>query len=143
MPLLRNHISHDRGVALLELAMVLPIVMLCMGGVIDYGMILRENAVMAVSARVAARTAAGQLDSTGLYLCQLAKSTAAESLRAAGLNPALYNIGVESVLVDSDQAIRVTVTRPTRFYFLRTNSWSSAVQSSFLTESGIAPEENC
>ncbi|HEX8550696.1 MAG TPA: TadE/TadG family type IV pilus assembly protein [Abditibacteriaceae bacterium] len=58
----QKFIKHRRGATLLEFALVLPILLLLLLGIIEFGWLMRNNAVIANAAREGARSAAmGQI----------------------------------------------------------------------------------
>jgi len=107
----------DRGSELIELALVLPILLLVLAGIMDFGFLFQRFEVVTNAAREGAR-----LGSLPLYSLDDAKERAEKYLQAGGLNEthtppdAIYDteiVGSVPVAV-----IRVTVHYPSQFAFL-------------------------
>lgn len=85
----------NEGVALLELALVTPLLILCVVGVVDFGLELREHTVVVEAARVGGRAAslvpAGSSPST---ISDAAVRAAAAYLQSAGYPVADYRFEV-------------------------------------------------
>ena len=58
MRLMRKHKDKERGAALVEMAMVLPLLVLLVFGIVEYGLLFKERLTIASAASSAARTGA-------------------------------------------------------------------------------------
>ncbi|MCC6219826.1 MAG: pilus assembly protein [Deltaproteobacteria bacterium] len=59
MPLMRCNLGDNRGISLVELSIILPMLMLLLGGIVDVGLTLRTYQVVSEAARQAARVGSG------------------------------------------------------------------------------------
>jgi Flp pilus assembly protein TadG len=55
---IRQAVRNNRGQSLVELALLLPVVLLLLGGIIDYGRLYNEQLIVTAAAREGARVAA-------------------------------------------------------------------------------------
>jgi Flp pilus assembly protein TadG len=148
--------SEEKGAVIVQFAIVLPILILIMAGIVDYGLVLRENTIMVASARAGARSAATlQAAATNPdWLEAVATDGARQYLVNAGLRAARFNFTACATGIDVNtdptappdlkQAIRVTVaTKNPRWYFLPQNATSGRSSSVFLVESDMAVNNPC
>lgn len=141
----------ERGLTLIQLAIILPLILSLAGGVIDYGMILRENAQFVTAARIGARTAAGMPYGTPKpWFCVVAEGAARDYLRERDLDSDTVIVTVQPKRVvvaeyceDENScvrnAIQVTVRKPARWYFLSSNASAGRFTSLFFTELNLEP----
>lgn len=150
----------QRGAIMVQFALTLGFVLLLASGALDFGLMIRENALVESSARVGARTAAGITEFVGDdhhpvglptdLLCQIAKSATETFLESVSLHHGDFHISVNPEVIEIDSkdhpALRVTVTRQPRWYFLRGSAFGATASSVFLIEYPIAgadPTEEC
>ena len=107
----------DTGAELIELALVLPILLLIMSGIMDFGFLFQRWEVVTNAAREGAR-----LGSLPLYSVDDVKQRVEQYLQAGGLveaHPAPQaTYETEVVGTSNVSVIRVTVTYPSQFAFL-------------------------
>jgi Flp pilus assembly protein TadG len=113
-----RRLRHSSGAELIEFALVLPMLLLVIVGIFDFGFLFRDFGVITNAAREGARI--GVL--TG-YTTADVQSRAGTYLTAAGLDAAQANttVAVEDLAVGgtaSVKVVRVTVTYPHSFSFL-------------------------
>jgi Flp pilus assembly protein TadG len=77
---LRSAIRNNRGQSMVELALLLPVVMLLVGGIIDFGRLYHEQMIVTAAAREGARVAAVDGE-------QLGETAAEKYARDASGNP--------------------------------------------------------
>jgi Flp pilus assembly protein TadG len=108
----------DRGAELVELALVLPVLLLVLGGIVDFGFLFKDFQVVANAAREGARVAL--LPTSGAADVQ----TRVDSyLSAGGLVPANATVTTDNVAVVLDSvrsvsAVRVRVQYPHAYMVL-------------------------
>ena len=135
---MRNLLKQQRGVSLLELALILPLIVIFITGIIDYGTGIRTVKRLSFAAKTGARYAASQ-SASGTFACGaavsgscqgsgdtvtgLGKWAACESLNEAGLTGDDWEVEVEvadaanagllqpSLSNPSGQVVRVTAKR--------------------------------
>lgn len=151
----------ERASITVETLFCVPILLLIAGGSIDYGMVLRENAVVVSAARAGARAAAatrlGEMQDysvnygnpPNVFLCVVAKQTARKFLRDGRLNPDNFDVEVAPQDIDVEIAgdgvgpaagVRVTVRhRAPRWFLFWRNATQASASSVFVTESASAP----
>jgi Flp pilus assembly protein TadG len=77
--------SSRRGSQAVEFALVLPVLVLMIGGIVDYGWYFTQSLTVVAAARDGARAGAS-LTSTA---CTVGRDTAKQTMRNDGFNPAL------------------------------------------------------
>lgn len=106
---LRSLIKNNRGQALVEFALLLPVLLLIIGGMIDFGLVYHEQLVMTAAAREGARVAVVNGESK-----PTAGKTAAETYaKNASINPAGINVDppdFESKPGTTEKTVTITVT---------------------------------
>lgn len=98
MRLGRSHVGDDRGAAAVEFAIVLPVLLMLVFGIIDFGRALNAQVTLTQAAREGARLEALDQDDV------VTRTQAA----AAGLNP-VPGVSISSSCPDGDDAV-VAVT---------------------------------
>ena len=93
--ILKDTSTTSAGSALIEFAFLIPILILCAAGVIQFGKRFTDYTQMVESARIAARTAAGYQGSESISC--VTKSMLRASLHGAGKDPSNYNAEVNEV----------------------------------------------
>lgn len=93
----------QRGTVLVQSAIVTVLLTMLISGVLDYGLLIKQDSAVVSSARVGARSAA-QIraaslpeDTTGALVCGVAKLTTRNFLSNAGLDPDQFEITIEKV----------------------------------------------
>lgn len=97
-----RYIKNNRGQAIVEMALVLPIILLIMAGTIEFGRILHQYIVVTAAAREGARSAAVRNDDTTVI--NTAKAA------AVSIDRGQLNISIDPALRSRGDAVRVTVT---------------------------------
>lgn len=115
----RRRLMGESGAQLLEFAMVLPILLMIIGAIAEFGVMFRTNSVVANAAREGARIAAIPGNETNNY--ETARARIAETLADGGLaGGRVITITTENVTIATSTVaagVRVTVgyTHPTLF----------------------------
>jgi hypothetical protein len=148
--------SDQQGSVLLESVIALSLLLLLAGGAIDFGLLFREDSVLINSARVGARTAAALPNgSPRVWVCMIAKSTAKKFIEDSQLNSNQYSIVVEPDQVDLEKLepdgsytvitknfIKVTVSRPSHWYFWSRDRVAESATIEFMSEYDAVTELN-
>jgi hypothetical protein len=136
---------------LVEAAISIPSFLLVVGGMIDYGIAIRENSVIASAARAGARAAASLTISDSTFIRVVACQSARNFLAESNLSPAKFLVITEPATVPAPvppdptilpNAIKVTVQHidpPWYLYFRKT--YRGSATSIFMTESGESVDE--
>ncbi|MDI6825395.1 MAG: pilus assembly protein [Bacillota bacterium] len=99
----------ERGQALVELAVVLPVLFLILLGITEFGLAMNDQIVVAAAAREGARYAAISWEDEGWGCYSGVRDKVSRTLDAGGLSTAVpYDV----VLEDLGDYVRVTVTYP-------------------------------
>ena len=98
-----------RGAYLIEFALVLPVVLAALGGVVEYGRYLERQMTVVSVMRDAARTGTMQLPILGAPPAEAARTTAEKGLAEQGLH-GVVTASVEGVA--PDKVLRVTAKVP-------------------------------
>ena len=108
----------DRGQSLVEMAMVLPLLLILFGGIVDFGLLFQRYEVLTNAAREGARIAVlpGYTDAT--LIQDRVAAYIATGLGAAPPSGDLTTTVVRNVAVGDFQAVRVTVTLKSTFVIL-------------------------
>lgn len=108
MDKIRRHIQNNRGQSMVEFALLLPILLLLVLGIIEFGRVFNESLVVTAAAREGARSAAvGNSDS-------IATNTALSYITPGGRGTATVTIS-PSVRVGG-QPVTVTVTNQVQIF---------------------------
>lgn len=97
MTRLRNYVRNNRGQAMVEFALLLPVLLLILCGIIEYGRVFNETLVVTAAAREGARAAAVGND-----------GSAAAANYAAAINRGGLRVTVSSAV--AGQPVTVIVT---------------------------------
>lgn len=103
----------EQGQALVELAMVLPILLLLLFGIIEYGRIMSAGLVVTHSARDAARF--GSVGATDSEIIDRIRTKTAAALYDTS-NPAKLSINIVRTMDSGGDDIRVDVSYPVTLY---------------------------
>lgn len=107
---LRSFIKNNRGQALVEFALLLPVLLLIIGGMIDFGFVYHEQLVMTAAAREGARVAVVNGDG---------KTAAENYARNASIRPSTVQATVSFTTLTgtTEKTVEVTVTNPVPILF--------------------------
>ena len=97
----------ERGAAMVELAMVLPLLSLMFAGIVDFGLILREHQILQNAAREGARFSAASANSLATSNNPTATLAAIRNRVVAYLQQESITISAADVDVDQQHAITV------------------------------------
>jgi len=115
-----RYVRNRRGQAIVELALVLPVFLLLLVGMMEFGLVLHDYVTVAEAARVGARAAAVHKDNATI--------TAATKNAAPGLPADQLTVTISPELLaarTTDTAVTVTVVYPVPTYVPSiTNPWS-------------------
>lgn len=106
MPSIRNYIKENRGQAVVEFALVLPIFVWLLAGMVDFGRVFHELIVVTHAAREGARVAVVGNNDTAITT---AVRNAAVSIHSAA-NPVNVAVAPPAASRVAGQPITVTVT---------------------------------
>ena len=103
----RSPVRHERGQAAVELALLLPVVLVLLLAVLQIGLLARDVVLVTHAAREAARAAATEPD------LQVARAAA---LSSGGLEPSRLDVALAITGIDQSRRVEVEVTYrvPTR-----------------------------
>lgn len=107
---LRRFLKNNRGQSLVEFAILAPLLLLFIGGMIEFGLVYHEQLVVTAAAREGARVAVVNSDNP-----TTAGKTAAENYaKNASISPAGVSASVSPVPPpgSSNRTVTVTVTNP-------------------------------
>ena len=118
---LRGGVSEDRGAELIELAIVFPILLLLLAGMVDFGFLFQRYEVVTNAAREGARVA-----TLPSYLPGDVRDRVRSYLSSSGLNEPLLDAAIPvtpgtQTLPTSGKVVntvRVGVSYPSRFSFI-------------------------
>jgi Flp pilus assembly protein TadG len=104
-----------RGTALLEMVVVLPLFVILLGCIMDFGRSVNDRALLQEASKAGARAAAGEANTSQSAIEARARGVVGQFLTAAGYDPARCRVDVQqvSVLVGTTKVmpcVRVTVT---------------------------------
>lgn len=137
----------QRGSALLELALIVPILVLGMSVAIDFGLAFKEHSLMTEATYVGTRSAAIQPSGTpGATISSAASLTTSTFLTLSGLTPTNYQMEITPLTLPLQSGgtapgVQVTLSRSAagRFFILPNNAFSSCVKSvAVLADSNVA-----
>lgn len=107
---MRTECRRERGAAAVEMAIVLPLLLLILGGIIDFGLQMRESIMVTNAANEGVRH---------LAIADGATDVAQAKERAQLAAPAGSTVTVDSVCSDTVTVAKITVKDPTfKFLFL-------------------------
>lgn len=114
MLLLTRYVKNDRGQTLVEFALILPVLLLLVIGMMDFGLIINQHMIMAEAAREGARSAAlGGSNSTVTTVVRTAASQINTNQLTVTIVPADTRIRGDSVTVRVTNPARITqLVRP-------------------------------
>jgi len=104
MLLLSRYIKNNRGQALVEFALVLPVLLLFVVGMMDFGLIINQYIVVAE----AAREALGNTDSTVTTVATTAASSIDTSQLTVTISPGTTRVRGNSVTVTVAKPVPIT-----------------------------------
>jgi len=109
MLLLSRYIKNNRGQALVEFALVLPVLLLFVVGMMDFGLIINQYIVVAEAAREGARSAAlGNTDSAVTTVAKTAASSIDTSQLTVTISPGTTRVRGNSVTVTVAKPVAIT-----------------------------------
>jgi hypothetical protein len=140
------------GGILLETAIAVPLLLLAVGGVGDFGRVLNEYASLVEAVRVSARTAAGYTGNNSL--CAVAAGAFVDSIEEARQHAENYTLSIDEVeLVRAANAPRGVAIRGIRVRgqrgaagrsaFLKNLTFLSSAVSVFVIESNATADSSC
>lgn len=114
MLLLTRYVKNDRGQTLVEFALILPVLLLLVIGMMDFGLIINQHMIMAEAAREGARSAAlGGSNGTVITVVKTAASQIDTNQLTVTIVPADTRIRGDSVTVRVTNPARITqLVRP-------------------------------
>ncbi len=158
-------ISTERGAVMLQMAIIAPLMVLLLGGTIDYGILLKEQGIITEASRVGARKAAGLSSPTPEWVCIMSTDITREYLNNASINGAEFTVTVDRQELNAapptglppvcpqhkvlsagncvSVGVRVTVSRPPKFYVLPWHVTHSSATTTFIQEDGVGPSSPC
>ena len=111
---LTRHVKNNRGQALVEFALVLPMLLLLVVGMMHFGLIINQYMVLAEAAREGARSAA--LGGSNATVAAVVAQAAANSHLTVNINPPVTRVRGNGVTV-TVVAANVTVIPLLRQFF--------------------------
>ncbi len=107
--LIRKMINNNRGQALVEFALVLPVLMLLIIGMMEFGLIINQYMVVTEAAREGARSAAvGNSNTTIISVTKIAASQIDTSELTVTISPADTRVRGNSVTVTVEKPVAIT-----------------------------------
>jgi len=107
--LIRKMINNNRGQALVEFALVLPVLMLLIIGMMEFGLIIHQYMVVTEAAREGARSAAvGNSNTTIISVTKTAASQIDISELTVAISPADTRVRGNSVTVTVEKPVAIT-----------------------------------
>jgi len=104
----------ERGAAAVEFALLLPLLMLILFGVVEFGMIMYSREVITNASREGART--GIVQVTPKPTAGQIRAVVTNYLTGTGINPATVAIAVAGAGLTAPNTLTVTVTYPYNFF---------------------------
>jgi Flp pilus assembly protein TadG len=118
MAFLTNWIKNNRGQAVVEFALILPVLTLLLAGMMEFGLVINQYMVVAEAAREGARSAAvGSSDATVTSVAKAAASQIDKGQLIVAISPAARTQG---------NSVTVTVTNPVQAITLLMNPFFPA-----------------
>ena len=108
----------DRGAELVELALVLPVLLLVLGGIVDFGFLFKDFQVVTNAAREGARVASLPTSVTADVQTRVNSYLSAGGLVPANATVTTDNVAVALDSVRSVSAVRVRVQYPHAYMVL-------------------------
>lgn len=145
-----ERISTETGAVLLQFSLTLPILLAILGAIVNFGMALRENGVLAAAARAGARAGASLVVATPDLITFAGSVAAQDFLDHAGLDRSQYFVTVcrQDIETSPGGAMRAGIrvelkSRQPRHYLFGDNLVTTHAISVFVTESGDGPVDFC
>ena len=104
----------ERGAAAVEFGIILPVLMLILFGIIEFGMIMFSREVITNASREGAR--AGIVQSATKPTTGQIQAVVTNYLTGTGINPATVTIAVAGAGLTAPNTLSVTVTYPYNFF---------------------------
>ena len=104
----------ERGAAAVEFGIILPVLMLILFGIIEFGMIMFSREVITNASREGAR--AGIVQSATKPTTGQIQTVVTNYLTGTGINPATVTIAVAGAGLTAPNTLSVTVTYPYQFF---------------------------
>lgn len=101
----RRYLTDNRGQAMVETALILPVILLILFAILEFGMVLNQYLVLTAAAREGARTAAVSDDTAA----RVAVNAAVASISTIGLQ---VNIAYPGDKREQGKSVTVTVSKP-------------------------------
>ena len=158
-------LTSERGAVMVQMAIIAPLMVLLVGGTVDYGILLKEQGIITEASRVGARKAAGLTSPTPEWVCIMSTDIAREYLNSASIAGSEFTVTVDRQALNPEPqtgsplacaphkvfdgtncvsvGVRVTVSRPPRFYLLPWHATLSSASTTFIQEDGIGPSNPC
>lgn len=109
MRLLTRYVKNNRGQALVEFALMLPVIMLLVVGTMDFGLIIHQHMVVAEAAREGARSAAlGGSNDTVIAVAKTAASQIDTRNLKVAISPSDTRIRGDGVTVSISNPVAIT-----------------------------------
>lgn len=105
---------NERGAAAVEMAIILPLLMLILFGIIDFGMIMYSREVITNASREGAR--AGIVQSATKPGVGAIQAIVTNYLTGTGIDPNAVTINVAGAGLTNPNILNVTVTYPYQFF---------------------------
>ena len=107
--LIRKITNNNRGQALVEFALMLPVLMLLIIGMMEFGLIINQYMVVTEAAREGARSAAvGNSNTTIISVTKIAASQIDTSELTVTISPADTRVRGNSVTVTVEKPVAIT-----------------------------------
>lgn len=100
-----SHLKQNRGQAMVETALILPVIVLILFAILEFGTVMNQYLVLTAAAREGARTAAVSDDTAA----QAAVNAAVASISTIGLQ---VNIAYQGDKREQGKSVTVTVSKP-------------------------------
>ncbi|TWH46825.1 TadE-like protein [Sporomusa sp. KB1] len=100
-----SHFKQNRGQAMVETALILPVILLILFAIVEFGMVLNQYLVLTAAAREGARTAAVSDDTAA----RVAVAEAVASISNVGLQVSIAYPGDKR---EQGKSVTVTVSKP-------------------------------
>ena len=117
MLLLTRYIKNNRGQALVEFALMLPVLLLLVVGVMEFGLVINQYMVVAESAREGARSAAlGGSNATVTTVARTAASNIDTSQLRVTISPADVRVRGNGVTVTVEKPVQAITVLMSPFF---------------------------
>jgi Flp pilus assembly protein TadG len=104
----------ERGAAAVEFAILLPVLMLILFGIVEFGMIMYSREVITNASREGAR--AGIVQATAKPTAGAIQTVVTNYLTGTGINPSAVTINIAGAGLTAPNTLMVTVTYPYNFF---------------------------